>query len=125
MARSRRRSGRIQKTPEPTGATDDDSQTQPAQEGEEKGQRKQVDVCPACKDDSDQTPPSADKEQWVRCDACKIWFHWRCAGQGDLEAVDKWCVPSRPLSATKLVLDVDRVHICAPAWMKQVLQTVS
>ena len=37
----------------------------------------------------------AEKESWVRCDACKTWFHWRCAGEGDLDAVGKWYVAKR------------------------------
>lgn len=33
----------------------------------------------------------AGKESWVRCDACKRWFHWRCAGEGGaLDLIDKW-----------------------------------
>lgn len=49
------------------------------------------DKCPACQDEGEQNSDSADRESWVRCDACKNWFHWRCVGeQGDLENVDKW-----------------------------------
>lgn len=106
MARSRRRTGRAQKTPDPAGAADDDSPTQAVEEGDEKGQQKRVDTCPACKDDSEQTPSSADKEQWVRCDACKTWFHWRCAGQGDLDAVDKWCVSRLCSTSVGCTIDV-------------------
>ena len=95
MTRARRgRSGRSQKTPDPTGAAEDgDSPAQPPQEGEEGAQEQaQDDKCPACKDDQDNTPLTvAEKEKWVRCDACKTWFHWRCVGEGgDLDAVDKW-----------------------------------
>ncbi|KAF9807681.1 hypothetical protein IEO21_08118 [Rhodonia placenta] len=50
------------------------------------------DTCPACKTgETTQEWNAADKENWVRCDACKTWYHWRCAGDGgDLDAVDKW-----------------------------------
>ncbi|KAI0781268.1 Clavaminate synthase-like protein [Trametes elegans] len=96
MARStRRRSGRTQKTPDGVGATDDDSQTHLAQEREE-GWKDEDDKCPACEDGQKEGEQSvADKEKWVRCDACKTWFHWRCVGEGgDLDAVDKWfCRP--------------------------------
>ena len=49
-------------------------------------------LCPMCdvggKEDA---LTSISKEDWVRCDACKVWFHWRCAGEGgDLEVIDKW-----------------------------------
>lgn len=48
------------------------------------------DTCPAC--NTNESPlDAAEKESWVRCDACKTWYHWTCAGDGgDLEAVDKW-----------------------------------
>jgi hypothetical protein len=56
------------------------------------------DKCPACeaKDAKHPNAEAVDKESWVRCDACKTWFHWRCVGEGgDLEAVDKWCAVFR------------------------------
>ena len=50
------------------------------------------DKCPACSDGTaQQEKDSGEKESWVRCDACKTWFHWRCAGDGDLDAIGKWC----------------------------------
>ncbi|KAI0653207.1 hypothetical protein C8Q70DRAFT_1037857 [Cubamyces menziesii] len=91
MARSRRRSGRIQKTPDAAGATDDDAQPQPPQDGED-GHQDDDDRCPECKGSVPEgSQVAADREKWVRCDACKTWFHWRCVGEGgDLDAVDKW-----------------------------------
>ena len=108
MARPRRRTGKAQKTPEPTtGAADDDSQMLPEPEAVEGG-KAQDERCPACRDEAGQPPlDAADKEKWVRCDACKIWFHWRCAGDGDLDAVDKWWVSSslcNPLCAEATTL---------------------
>lgn len=50
--------------------------------------------CPACKPNDENKPLDSDKESWVRCDACKDWFHWRCVGaDDDLSVIDKWCVP--------------------------------
>jgi hypothetical protein len=47
--------------------------------------------CPACKNENNDTWDIVDKENWIRCDACKAWFHWRCVGEsGDLETIDKW-----------------------------------
>lgn len=52
--------------------------------------RSDDDLCPACEDKGADLGP-ANKEDWVRCDACKTWFHWRCVGEGgDLEIIDKW-----------------------------------
>ncbi|RPD65805.1 Clavaminate synthase-like protein [Lentinus tigrinus ALCF2SS1-7] len=105
MTRARRgRSGRSQKTPDLTGATEDgDTPAQTHQEGEEVTHAKtQDDKCPACKDTQEDTPLTvAEKEKWVRCDACKSWFHWRCVGEGgDLDAVGKWfcrpCLDANP-----------------------------
>jgi hypothetical protein len=51
-----------------------------------------TDKCPACtKGENNEDWNLADKESWVRCDACTVWFHWRCVGEGgDLEPIDKW-----------------------------------
>ncbi|KAI0807049.1 jumonji protein [Fomes fomentarius] len=111
MAPSRRRTGRSKKTPDPAGVTDDDShsqgQAQPVQDPEEAGKTQtQDDKCPACKEGQPEDPPAvAEKEQWVRCDACKTWFHWRCVGQGgDLDAVDKWfCRPCLDANPARVV----------------------
>ncbi|KAG6878743.1 hypothetical protein C0993_008042 [Termitomyces sp. T159_Od127] len=47
--------------------------------------------CPACSVGSTRASNPFTKEQWVRCDVCMTWYHWRCAGSGgDLDAVDKW-----------------------------------
>ncbi|KAI0670700.1 Clavaminate synthase-like protein [Trametes maxima] len=106
MARStRRRSGKTQKTPDPAGATDDDSQSQPAQE-EQEARKEDDDKCPACKDEQGQGEQlAADKEQWVRCDACKTWFHWRCVGEGgDLDAIGKWfCRPCLDADPARMI----------------------
>ncbi|KAJ3526806.1 hypothetical protein NM688_g8215 [Phlebia brevispora] len=107
MARARRRSNKsnTQDSPEPTTgeettATPPESQSntesQPAPQDEDK--------CPACTEDTKQNWNSEDKESWVRCDACKTWFHWRCAGEGDLDAVGKWfCKPCREADPKRII----------------------
>lgn len=45
------------------------------------------DMCPSCREGV-----QGEKSSWIRCDACKIWFHWACVGDGsDLESINKWC----------------------------------
>jgi F-box and leucine-rich repeat protein 10/11 len=52
-----------------------------------------TDHCPACTDESVQNLQVEDKEEWAMCGACKTWYHWRCAGNGEeLDTVDKWCL---------------------------------
>ncbi|KAH7889882.1 hypothetical protein F5I97DRAFT_1848318 [Phlebopus sp. FC_14] len=63
--------------------------------------RLEEDTCPACKDRRDSEPDAVSKESWIRCDACKTWYHWVCAGNGgDPETIDKWycqtCVSQKP-----------------------------
>ncbi|KAJ7582474.1 jumonji superfamily protein [Mycena floridula] len=52
---------------------------------------------------------AVEKEKWILCDACKTWYHWRCAGNDeDLDSIDKWfcksCLEADPKRAitTKL-----------------------
>lgn len=52
-------------------------------------------TCPACIQDSAETQTTFAKENWILCDSCKSWYHWRCAGNGgDVGVVDKWSVQS-------------------------------
>lgn len=51
------------------------------------------DTCPACKDLPTDLQSAVFKENWIRCDACKSWYHWVCAGNGaDVDTIDKWQV---------------------------------
>lgn len=51
------------------------------------------DSCPACKDLPTDVQSTVFKESWIRCDACKSWYHWVCAGNGaDVDTIDKWQV---------------------------------
>ncbi|KAG8217341.1 Clavaminate synthase-like protein [Butyriboletus roseoflavus] len=51
------------------------------------------DICPACKDLPADLQSTVSKESWIRCDACKSWYHWVCAGNGaDVDTIDKWQV---------------------------------
>lgn len=93
MARARRRNGK--KSPEAGVAEELEDGAHAAEVTEEaavqSGTQAQDDTCPACVGHDTQQWAAADKENWVRCDACKTWYHWRCAGDGsDLDAIDKW-----------------------------------
>jgi hypothetical protein len=92
MAPRRRRATRsaTKKSPEPSPEPSSGTPTQVEENIEAQQSHTQDDACPACK--ADESPlNAAEKESWVRCDACKTWYHWVCAGNGDdIEAVDKW-----------------------------------
>ena len=92
MAPRRRRTTRsaTKKSPEPFPEHSVGTSTQVEQNNEARQSHTQDDMCPAC--NADESPlNAAEKESWVRCDACKTWYHWICAGNGgDLEVVDKW-----------------------------------
>jgi hypothetical protein len=84
MARSRRRATRrgVQK----------DSELQSESPSIDAEVANEEDRCPACKGDAAEEFQGV-KESWIECDACKIWFHWRCAGNGgDMELINRWCV---------------------------------
>ncbi|KAG7086721.1 hypothetical protein E1B28_002655 [Marasmius oreades] len=48
-------------------------------------------TCPACTQDQQ----LQDTEEWAMCGLCKVWYHWRCVGNGEeLSTIDKWfCKP--------------------------------
>ncbi|XP_006458328.1 hypothetical protein AGABI2DRAFT_183418 [Agaricus bisporus var. bisporus H97] len=57
--------------------------------------------CPACVEGQTHVLNALEKERWIRCDACKTWYHWRCVGQGeDIDSIDKWfcqkCIEEKP-----------------------------
>lgn len=55
--------------------------------------RLEEDTCPDCKNQQDPNAEPSTKDNWIRCDACKTWYHWVCAGNGgDPDAIDKWQV---------------------------------
>ncbi|KAI6019698.1 Clavaminate synthase-like protein [Pisolithus orientalis] len=63
--------------------------------------RSQEETCPDCKDHQASEVDPTTKDSWIRCDACKTWYHWVCAGNGgDPDAIDKWyckpCVLEKP-----------------------------
>jgi hypothetical protein len=50
------------------------------------------DSCPSCLNSEKRGQESSCRDTWIRCDSCKIWFHWECVAlQGqDHETVDRW-----------------------------------
>lgn len=89
MARSSRRSTRndVQQSPRmsPLSSNSSPPTTETVEHNDEN--------CPACPIGSAHASNPFSKEQWVRCDVCMTWYHWRCAGSGgDLDVVDKWSV---------------------------------
>ena len=92
MGAGRRRSARNassqQKSPEPSNVSTPSTKL----EVPESGPSRSENTCPACEANQADQSDGTDKENWIRCDACKTWFHWHCTGGGDLEVIDKWLV---------------------------------
>lgn len=122
MARGRRRSSRLGggqtavTTPEPAQAAPS-STTQDAADSTRQDDEK----CPACEGASTQVD-KVDQENWVRCDACRTWFHWRCVGEGDLEAIDKWCAPSPPPAFFLFVQSLRRILLLRLRYCKSCME---
>lgn len=98
MAKARRRSTRSaaqpSPDPQPANSAEPAEQASPAPQDSQPTTAVAEESCPACKPNDENKPLDSDKESWVRCDACKDWFHWRCVGaDDDLSVIDKWCVP--------------------------------
>ncbi|KAF9456493.1 jumonji superfamily protein [Collybia nuda] len=90
MARGRKRSNRsnVPKSPGPSPLST--RSNTPTRE-EIVGATHSTSSCPACAENPTESPNAYDKENWIRCDICKTWYHWRCAGNGgDVETIDKW-----------------------------------
>ncbi|KAI5834455.1 Clavaminate synthase-like protein [Schizophyllum commune Tattone D] len=84
MARRRRSSAR-QNGEHSMHESDSDAQDEGKKNSESE------DKCPACTLEN----ADADKVSWIKCEACKQWYHWTCAGNGaDVETIDHWyCTP--------------------------------
>lgn len=95
MARNKRKSARTNanthKSPSPSSREHSPAHTD--DHGPQNASKD--DLCPACPTEPSQAiQEMIEKESWVRCDACKAWYHWRCAGNGgEVETIDKWSVP--------------------------------
>ncbi|KAF8810703.1 jumonji superfamily protein [Phlegmacium glaucopus] len=49
------------------------------------------DSCPSCTPETKELMNGSRKENWIECDNCNTWYHWRCAGNGeDVENIAKW-----------------------------------
>ncbi|KAH9483854.1 JmjC domain-containing histone demethylation protein 1 [Psilocybe cubensis] len=47
--------------------------------------------CPACTEETLGLINGSRRENWIECDNCNTWYHWRCAGNGeDVNNIAKW-----------------------------------
>ncbi|KAF8906029.1 jumonji superfamily protein [Gymnopilus junonius] len=91
MAPSKRRSGRsAAKSPAAKGSAK--STQSPSPDTQSHGD---TENCPACTPVTKELMNGSRKENWIECDNCNTWYHWRCAGNGeDVENIAKWyCEP--------------------------------
>lgn len=73
-----------------------------------------VTICAGC-NSSDSEARIGDGEQWIRCDGCKEWYHFVCAGfksEREVRDVDKfYCAPCEPnFGKTTKVRKSTRAH---------------
>lgn len=96
MARAKRKGTKKEESNEPTPASAPPSSMSRSNTPEQHSSSQLRDeTCPACVDGQANSLNSFEKERWVRCDACKTWYHWRCVGQGDdIDSIDKWYASS-------------------------------
>jgi len=71
-------------------------------------------ICAGC-NSSDSETTIGDGEQWIRCDGCKEWYHYVCAGfksEREVRDVDKfYCAPCQPkFGETTKVRKSTRAH---------------
>ncbi|EAU88440.2 JmjC domain-containing histone demethylation protein 1 [Coprinopsis cinerea okayama7 len=72
-------------TPEKTIGTKPEEQTQ------EEGTKTPSETCPLCPDEKQERRRSSRREDWIQCEACNTWFHWKCTGdKTDLATIAKW-----------------------------------
>ncbi|KAJ7771863.1 jumonji superfamily protein [Mycena metata] len=69
-----------------------------------------AETCPGCTTDSNPSPSrnraAVLKENWICCDACKTWYHWRCATTEP---------PASLSEDDKKDYTIDRIDKCPPA----------
>ncbi|KAF8163101.1 jumonji superfamily protein [Crassisporium funariophilum] len=102
MAPSRRRSTRNgQKSPGP--AQNPSQSPEPATETAQP--HGNDDSCPSCTSETRELMNGSRKENWIECDNCNTWYHWRCAGNGeDVENIAKWyCETCTQADATRIM----------------------
>jgi F-box/leucine-rich repeat protein 10/11 len=73
-----------------------------------------ITICAGC-NSSDSETMIGDGEQWIRCDGCKEWHHYVCAGfksEREVRDVDKfYCAPCQPkFGETTKVRKSTRAH---------------
>ncbi|KAK2467117.1 hypothetical protein APHAL10511_001375 [Amanita phalloides] len=91
MARNRRRVARVNAPKSTAHSVSPARSNTPVQVDDPETENVTAEACPACTDLSKEKSSTLDKENWIRCDACKMWYHWRCAGDdSEVETIDKW-----------------------------------
>lgn len=97
MARAKRKGAKSEEPDGPTSVTTlsasmSRSNSPHQSQTQESSSQLRDETCPACVLGETESLNSFEKERWVRCDACRTWYHWRCVGQGeDIDSIDKWC----------------------------------
>ncbi|KAJ6500350.1 jumonji superfamily protein [Mycena sanguinolenta] len=73
MARARRRPARNAAPTSPLSSQEATPEAEPV------STHAATEACPGCTTESSASFNQFEKENWIRCDVCKTWYHWRCA----------------------------------------------
>ncbi|KAJ6611783.1 hypothetical protein B0H10DRAFT_2165726 [Mycena sp. CBHHK59/15] len=132
MARAKRRPTRSNARTSGTSPLSSRSQTpEPADAADSHA----AETCPGCTTESSAFFNQFEKENWIRCDVCKTWYHWRCASTEppsfpsdderkdyNIDKIDKWRAYLAPWQGYEIIFES---RYCKPCLDKDPTRTIT